>query len=60
MHHARLGLGQAQAAELPRDRQPGQAEFGRQPCVQLRAVAGIRFQRGAQRRRRKLSDQEAA
>ena len=60
VHHARLDLGQAAAAELPRDRQPGQPELAGQAGMQLGAVAGPGLQRGPQRGRRKLAGQEPA
>jgi hypothetical protein len=54
VHHARLGLGPGEAAELRRDHQPGQAEVAGQPGVQFLAVARLGLQRGAQRLRREL------
>ena len=60
VHHARLGLGPGEAAELRRDHQPGQAEIAGQPGVQFLAVASLGLQRGAQRLRRELVGEEGA
>jgi len=60
MDHARLGRSQAEAAELPGNRQAGQAQLAGQPGVQARTVAGAGAQHGAQRAGGKLVGQDAA